>query len=67
VDADEGQIGQVINNLPINASRAMPEGGTIHVDASNRSIGRTVACRRQRLDPCLKALSACVKTQSKTR
>ncbi|MFO8027434.1 MAG: response regulator [Opitutales bacterium] len=29
VDANKGQIGQVMNNLIINANQAMPEGGTI--------------------------------------
>ncbi len=35
VDADEGQINQVINNLVINADQAMPNGGTINVSARN--------------------------------
>jgi len=34
-DADAGQIGQVIENLVINAVQAMPGGGTIRVQASN--------------------------------
>ncbi len=32
---DEGQIGQVINNLVINASQAMPEGGAIYIYGRN--------------------------------
>lgn len=40
VDVDEGQINQVINNLIINASQAMPEGGTIVLGAENVTIGR---------------------------
>ncbi len=36
VDADKGQIGQVVSNLIINADQAMPEGGTI--DLSMRNI-----------------------------
>lgn len=35
VDIDEGQIGQVIHNLVINADQAMPEGGTVSVAAEN--------------------------------
>ncbi len=35
VSADEGQIGQVIHNLVINADQAMPGGGRIRVSANN--------------------------------
>lgn len=35
VEADEGQISQVIHNLVINAVQAMPEGGTINVRCEN--------------------------------
>jgi two-component system cell cycle sensor histidine kinase/response regulator CckA len=35
VDADEGQMGQVFNNLVINACQAMTGGGTIKIDARN--------------------------------
>ncbi|MGR3220443.1 MAG: c-type heme family protein, partial [Candidatus Anammoxibacter sp.] len=35
IDADEGQISQVINNLIINADQAMPDGGIIKVQAEN--------------------------------
>jgi len=37
-EIDEGQISQVINNLMINASQAMPEGGIIEVQAENVAI-----------------------------
>ncbi len=35
VEADEGQIGQVLQNLVINADQAMPRGGTIRIVADN--------------------------------
>ncbi len=35
VEADEGQISQVFNNLLINADQAMPEGGIIRIGAEN--------------------------------
>jgi len=38
VEVDEGQIGQVIGNLIINAQQAMPEGGTIKVRAENIAV-----------------------------
>jgi signal transduction histidine kinase/CheY-like chemotaxis protein len=35
---DEGQISQVIHNLVINSRQAMPEGGTITVNAENITL-----------------------------
>ena len=35
VDADEGQLAQVMHNLVINADHAMPQGGTIAVRCEN--------------------------------
>ncbi len=34
-DVDKGQIGQVVQNLVLNASQAMPQGGIIWVNLSN--------------------------------
>ena len=38
VEADEGQLSQVAQNLVINASQAMPNGGTIIIEATNESL-----------------------------
>ncbi len=38
VDIDEGQIGQVINNLVMNAQQAMPGGGTVTIKARNLTV-----------------------------
>lgn len=35
VDVDPSQIGQVVNNIALNAVAAMPRGGTIRVSAEN--------------------------------
>jgi two-component system, cell cycle sensor histidine kinase and response regulator CckA len=35
VEADEGQIGQVIQNIVLNADQAMPEGGLVEITARN--------------------------------
>lgn len=39
-EIDQGQIGQVIRNLIINADQAMPEGGTIKIGGQNVVIGQ---------------------------
>jgi PAS domain S-box-containing protein len=39
VEADEGQISQVIDNLIMNADQAMPDGGTITVQCENIARG----------------------------
>ncbi|MGB2878150.1 MAG: ATP-binding protein, partial [Dehalococcoidales bacterium] len=38
VEADEGQMHQVITNLVINACEAMPEGGVLNISAENMVI-----------------------------
>jgi PAS domain S-box-containing protein len=38
INADPGQITQVINNIVINANQAMPEGGRIFISAENIEI-----------------------------
>lgn len=39
VEADEGQIGQVIQNMVLNADQAMPAGGFVTISASNVDRG----------------------------
>ena len=39
VEADKGQISQVIQNVVINAAQAMPEGGVIQIAAHNLAEG----------------------------
>jgi signal transduction histidine kinase/ActR/RegA family two-component response regulator len=39
VNADEGQISQVISNLVINAHQAMPQGGVIDVTVDHSEVG----------------------------
>jgi PAS domain S-box-containing protein len=34
-EADEGQIGQVIQNIVLNADQSMPEGGQVEITATN--------------------------------
>jgi PAS domain S-box-containing protein len=43
VEADEGQIGQVIQNIVLNADQAMPEGGTVEIAARNIPEGDAAA------------------------
>jgi len=44
VDIDPGQIGQVINNIVLNAAQASPEGGAIRVDARNIDVEKLPGC-----------------------
>ena len=38
IDADKGQISQVVNNLIINANQAMPDGGDIRIRMRNLQV-----------------------------
>ncbi|MFC1717275.1 response regulator [Candidatus Poribacteria bacterium] len=38
IEADEGQMNQVVSNLIINADQAMPEGGTVRIRAENTTM-----------------------------
>jgi signal transduction histidine kinase/ActR/RegA family two-component response regulator len=37
-DADRDQIGQVVHNLVLNATQAMPEGGRVHLSLTNERL-----------------------------
>ena len=37
-NADKGQIGQVVQNLAINAVQSMPQGGTVRIRAANARL-----------------------------
>jgi nitrogen-specific signal transduction histidine kinase/CheY-like chemotaxis protein len=39
VKVDQGQLGQVIQNIIINAHQAMPTGGTVNIQAENVTVG----------------------------
>jgi PAS domain S-box-containing protein len=43
VEADKGQISQVIQNIVLNAVEAMPEGGVVEVQARNAGLEATDA------------------------
>ncbi len=38
IEVDEGQVGQVFNNIVLNAAQAMPDGGTIGIRAENWEV-----------------------------
>jgi two-component system, cell cycle sensor histidine kinase and response regulator CckA len=42
-EADEGQIGQVVQNIVLNASQAMPRSGTVEISADNIETSAEVA------------------------
>ncbi len=39
VEADSGQLVQVVHNLLLNASQAQPQGGSVRIQASNERLG----------------------------
>ena len=43
VNADKGQISQVIQNITINADQSMPDGGEVLIKAGNIEIDRSTA------------------------
>jgi len=51
VRADKGQIEQVLLNLAINAQDAMPEGGTLSIEASNADLDASYAAVHPEVNP----------------
>ena len=47
LEIDEVQLGQVINNMLINAVQAMPQGGTIRIKAENIVLETSLKNKRQ--------------------
>ncbi len=50
VQADEGQLGQVFQNIVLNASQAMPDGGVVEVAARNLDAARLKASPNPAVD-----------------
>ena len=46
VEADEGQIGQVVQNIVLNAEQAMPRGGCVTISARNAPASRATGLPR---------------------
>ncbi len=42
IEADEGQIEQVVQNIVLNASEAMPDGGTVEINITNAEIPKAI-------------------------
>lgn len=51
IKADRGQIEQVLMNLAVNASDAMPEGGTLIFETSNTLLDEEYAAKHYNLAP----------------
>src|SRR5690606_32141760 len=51
IEADPGQLAQVLMNLSINARDAMPGGGTLSIETSNITLDEQYASRHLDVKP----------------
>src|SRR5260221_14422025 len=51
IEADPGQLSQVIMNLAVNARDAMPDGGTITFETNNVTLDETYAKQHVSIKP----------------
>ncbi len=51
IDADEGQLSQVVHNLSLNAQQAMPAGGVLNIRGENVLVSKEEAARKALPEP----------------